>query len=129
MTEKANAYVKLGCPHCFKFLLYMTEAGLLEQINIIEPNPDSEEFEHVRAMLSEKLRKKATFPTVEIEPGKFMNESDDLIAHYANQSGKKRENMEVLALYERGLFPRIREMFFTNRAYKEKYGDIEVVIP
>jgi hypothetical protein len=80
-------------------------------------------------MLSEKLGKKATFPTVEIEPGKFMNESDDLIAHYANQSGKKRENMEVLALYERGLFPRIREMFFTNRAYKEKYGDIEVVIP
>jgi hypothetical protein len=107
----------------------MTEAGLLDKINIIEPAPDSEEFESVRTMLTEKLGRKATFPTVEIEPETFMNESDDLIHHYAEKYNKSRDKMTVLPLYERGLFSRVRELFFTTRAYREKFGDIEVKIP
>lgn len=35
-------------------------------------------------MLQAGLYKPATFPTVEIEPGRYLSDSDDLIEHYAS---------------------------------------------
>ena len=31
---KAKAYIKEGCPFSFKFLLFMTEAGLFDQMEL-----------------------------------------------------------------------------------------------
>ena len=129
MRGPAKAYFKYGCPHCFKFLLFMTEAGVLDQIDIIELEAGSAEFDRTKVMLEEKLGARATFPTVEIEPGKFMKESGDLIDYYADKNGVDVESMVALPLYEAGLMKRVRELFFTTRAYREKYGDIEVHIP
>jgi glutaredoxin len=129
MSYVANTYLKQGCPHCFKFLLFMTEAKLLDRINIIEPDPESEEFEQIRTMLTEKLGKKATFPTVEVEEGKFMNESDDLIEYFAKANDIALDDMQVLPIYTQGLFTHVRKLFFANRAYREKYGEIEFKMP
>ena len=129
MSKPSKAYFKYGCPHCFKYLMFMTEAGLLDQIDIIELDSSDEEFEGVKAMLAEKLGKRATFPTVEVEPGTFMNESGDLIDYYAEKNAIDVSGLVALPLYEAGLMKRVRELFFTTRAYREKYGEIDVKIP
>jgi hypothetical protein len=107
----------------------MTEAGLLDQIEIIELDQNDEEFERTKETLTERLGKRATFPTVEIEPGRFMNESGDLIDYYAEKNALDVSSLVALPLYEAGLMKRVRELFFTTRAYREKYGEIDVEIP
>ena len=109
-TFKAKAYIKEGCPFSFKYLLFMTEAGLLDSIEIIRLAPDDPSFEATKARLSEGLGKSATFPTVEVAPGRFMSDSDRLIEHFAEQAGIRPETLPVLQLYKETLFPQLLKL-------------------
>lgn len=59
-TFKPKAYLKEGCPYSFKYLLFMTEAGLLDQIDVVRCDPESAEFDTVKQKLSK--RRHATPP-------------------------------------------------------------------
>ena len=104
---KPKVYVKEGCPFSFKFLLYMAEAGLIDQIELVRLNPADPAYEEAKTRLSEGLGKAATFPTVELEPGRFMSDSDQLIELFARQSGRPAEAMPVLAFYKETIFPQL----------------------
>lgn len=119
------AWLKRGCPFSFKFLLFMAEAGLLGHIKIIEVVEGEEGFDQTKNELSDKLGKKATFPTVEVEPGFFMSDSDELIEHFAEQFGVELDGLEALPFYKRGLMAHSLSKFKEWRAYKEKYGPLE----
>jgi hypothetical protein len=93
---KAKAYVKEGCPFSFKFLVFMAEAGLLDRIEIVRLAPEDPAFDETKARLSEGLGKPATFPTVEIEPGRFMADSDRLIERFAELEGIRAAELPVL---------------------------------
>lgn len=107
---KAKAYIKEGCPFSFKFLLFMTEAGLLDRIEIIRMDPSDPSFEATKARLSEGLKKPATFPTVELEPGRFMSDSDRLIEHFAEAEGIRPDALPVLSFYKQTLFPQLLKL-------------------
>ena len=122
MTEgfKAKVYMKNTCPFCFKFMLFLTEIGVLDQFEIITAHSSNEtEMDKYRAFLQEKTGKQASFPTVEIEPGTFMAESDDLIAFYAEQYGIDVEQLAALPYYIAGPFQAQIDLFKENRALKE----------
>lgn len=104
---KAKTYVKEGCPFSFKFLVFMAEAGLLDRIEIVRLAPEDPAFDETKARLSEGLGKPATFPTVEIEPGRYMSDSDALIEHFARAHGRQPDAMPVLAFYKETVFPQI----------------------
>jgi hypothetical protein len=106
-TFKPKAYVKEGCPFSFKYLLFMTEAGLLDRIEIIRMDPNDPSFEATKSRLSEGLGKSATFPTVEVAPGRFMSDSDRLIEHFAEQEDVRPETLPVLQFYKETLFPQL----------------------
>ncbi len=107
---KAKAYIKEGCPFSFKFLLFMTEAGLLDRIEIVRMDPNDASFEPTKARLSEGLGKPATFPTVELEPGRFMSDSDRLIEHFAAQTNVRADALPVLSFYKETLFPQLLKL-------------------
>ncbi|HEX7081666.1 MAG TPA: glutathione S-transferase N-terminal domain-containing protein [Gammaproteobacteria bacterium] len=107
---KAKAYLKEGCPFSFKFLLFMTEAGLLDRIEIVRLRPDDPSFEETKARLAEGLGKRATFPTVEVEPGRYMSDSDRLIEHFAERYGARPDEMPVLSFYKQTIFPQVVEL-------------------
>lgn len=115
---KAQAYIKDGCPFSFKYLLFMAEAGLLDRIEIIRLNPESPDFERVKAKLTAGLGKDATFPTVEVEPDRYMADSDRLIEHFAASSGARPESMPVLAFYKETIFPQLGELHRLKSAQK-----------
>jgi glutathione S-transferase len=107
---KAKAYLKEGCPFSFKFWLFMVEAGLSEQIEVIRCDPDDAAFEAVKAKLSAALHKPASFPTVEIEPDRFLADSDALIKHFATKQGIDASRLPALAFYVETIFPQLREL-------------------
>ncbi|MEO7207478.1 MAG: hypothetical protein ABI145_11990 [Steroidobacteraceae bacterium] len=104
---KAKAYLKGGCPFSFKYLLFMVEAGLSDQIEVIRCDPSGPEFDAVKAKLAAGLGKPVSFPTVEIEPGRYESDSDALIRHYATKNGVEMSSLPALAFYTETIFPQI----------------------
>lgn len=104
---KPKAYLREGCPFSFKFLLFASEAGIRDRLELIRCNPDAPEFEAIRSKLQAGLHKPATFPTVEIEPGRFLSDSDDLIEHYASLYHIEVNKLPVLSFYLQTIFPQL----------------------
>ena len=107
---KAKAYLKEGCPFSFKYLLFMVEAGLRDQIEVIRCDPSDPEFDAVKARLSASLHRPASFPTVEIEPGRYVSDSDALIRHYATKNDVSESSLTALAFYTETIFPQTLEL-------------------
>lgn len=120
--HRAKAYLMSDCPFSFKFLLFMTEAGLLHTIDVKRCDRADEDYQEVRAMLKDKAGK-ASFPTVEIAPGTYMNDSDGLIAHFAAEHGVSDTKPPVLQFYLDGVFASVNRMFGENRDLKAKLAD------
>lgn len=118
-TAKAPAYLLSGCPFCFKFLLFMTEAGLFEQIEIVTVDPQDAGYEALKEKISASTQAKATFPTVEIEPGVFKSDTEKLIDYFAQKNQVDR-NLPVLNFYSAGLFRRYVDLYKENLELKQK---------
>lgn len=89
----------------------MTEAGLNANINYVELDPDASDYADAKTQLRTAVGHGHTFPIVEIEPGKYLSDSDDLITHFANQFSIDAASMPTLQFYKTGLFPTFLEMF------------------
>ena len=108
---KAKAYVKEGCPFSFKFLVFMAEAGLLDRVDIIRMKPQDPGFEAEKEKVSKRMGKPMTFPTVEVEPGQYQTDSDQLINRYAAEAGLTPDSQPVLSFYKQTIFPQLIELF------------------
>jgi glutathione S-transferase len=108
-TFKPRAYVKNGCPFSFKYLVFMAEAGLLGEIEIVRLRESAPDFAAIKKDLSAHLGKPATFPTVEVEPTHFMADSDRLIEHFASLYGQNVDDLPVLKFYKETIFPQLLE--------------------
>ena len=106
---KPRAYVKEGCPFSFKYLVFMAEAGLLEEIEIVRLREAAPDFQAVKRNLREHLGKSATFPTVEVEPTRYLSDSDRVIEHFARQHDLRPDDMPVLSFYKETIFPQLLE--------------------
>jgi hypothetical protein len=89
----------------------MAEAGLLDRIEITRLDPNDSGFDAAKGRLSEHLGKAATFPTVEVEPGRYMTDSDRVIEHFAERAGLEADKLPVLSFYKQTIFPKLIELF------------------
>ena len=110
-TFKPNTYVKDGCPFSFKFLTFAAEAGLLDQLNIIRVREGDPQADATKQRLGEKLGKPASFPTVEVEPDRYLTDSDRLIEHFARRHGVHADDLPVLSFYKQTIFPKLIEHY------------------
>jgi hypothetical protein len=115
---KPKAYVKEGCPFSFKFLTFMAEARLLDRIEVARLDGSDPAFESTKQFLSDKLGKSATFPTVEVELGRYMTDSDALIEHFAQREGKHLDSLVVLPFYKETILPKLFELHKLKTAQK-----------
>jgi len=106
----AKAYLKIDCPYSFKYLLFMSEAGLLDIIEIVRCDPGSAAFERVKQKLADATGEPATFPTVEVEPDRYVSDSDRLIDHYARAHHVRASDLPALSFYKKGIFPQLQEL-------------------
>lgn len=104
---RARAYLKLGCPFSFKFLLFASEAQLLDSIEIVRCDPERPEFENIKTKLERATNAKASFPTVEVEPGVYKTDSDKLIEYYAQRKRVADQKLQALSFYRDSIFPQL----------------------
>jgi hypothetical protein len=107
---KPKAYLKDGCPFSFKFWLFMVEAGLAQQIEVIRCAPNDPAFAGIKAKLTKGLGQAATFPTVEVEPERYQSDSDSLIEYFANRNRIDPGRLPALAFYKETIFPQVVEL-------------------
>lgn len=118
-STKPKAYLLLGCPFCFKFLLFMTEARLLDQIEIVSVDPKDPGYEDLKAKIGQSTQEKVTFPNIEIEPGVFKFDTEKLIDYFAEKNHAEKDQ-PVLAFYTQGLFARYVDLYKENLELKQK---------
>lgn len=81
---KPVAYLKEGCPYSQKLLDFLVEENLTDRVEIVRCASGSPTMEAVREKLSSATGQAPQFPTVEVSPGEFRTESDELIRYFAD---------------------------------------------
>ena len=87
----------------------MAEAGLLDRIEVIRCDPKSARFERLKIQLATATNEPATFPTVEVEPGRYLSDSDQLIRYYARKNNVASTDLPALKFYKQGILPQLQE--------------------
>ncbi|WP_260922775.1 glutathione S-transferase N-terminal domain-containing protein [Novosphingobium sp. 9] len=111
MTDTFHAvlYLKAACPHCLKLRIFLLEAGLMERFDMRVFTPGDDNETDMRAELAPWFEK-VTFPTVQHTPGAFMNESDAIIALYAQEAGLDPARLPTFVDYTQGVLPKYQRM-------------------
>lgn len=110
-------YTKSGCPNCFKVRLFLLEAGLNYAFELREFTPGDDREAAIRSELSQHFEK-VTFPTVQFAPGRYMNESDDIIARYAAEEKIDGAELPLLRIFSDSILPKQRTLKRENDALR-----------
>ena len=89
---KPVLYMKISCPWCLKLAAFLAEAGIWDDFEVRGFYEGDENEAAIRAELAQHYAK-ASFPTLQYEPGKYMIESGDIIDRYAAKLGLDPEKM------------------------------------
>ncbi|MGO4568419.1 glutathione S-transferase N-terminal domain-containing protein [Rhizobium sp. 2YAF20] len=116
-TFKPVVYVKENCPFCLKVRLFLLEAGMMEAVEIRDFAPGSKQEEDIRAELSPHLAQ-VSFPSAQLEPGRYIAESDDIIAFLAVKSGREPTSLPVFENYVEGPFKMMMNLWKENQQLK-----------
>lgn len=114
-------YLKSSCPFCLRVTAFLSEAGALGSLTIREFWPGSEQEQALREELAPHFEN-VTFPTLQYAPGRFMNESDTIIARYADELSLDPEAMPFYQYVLRGPMRRMREQFSEIKALNRELG-------
>jgi len=123
MGDSANrptAYLKRSCPFCLKFRIFLTEAGLADQLDYVVFDDGDDTHKRLRADM-EAAGQQPSFPAVVFTSGgPFQTGTDDLIAHFARPAGVDPASLPLLSYYSDGVFQRYGEMFRKLRELQAK---------
>ena len=121
MTEtrfKPIVYLKRNCPFCMKIRLFLLEAGMAQDVEIRDFAAGTAEEEAIRAELAPHFEK-VSFPTAQLEPGRYVAESDDIISFLAAKSRRDPANMPVYRNYIDGPFALTMKLWKENLELKK----------
>lgn len=117
LTFKPVVYFKQNCSFCLKVRLFLLEAGMMEAVDIRDFVPGSKQEEDIRAELSPHLAK-VSFPAAQLELGRYIAESDDIIAFLAVKSGREPASLPVFSNYVEGPFKTMMNLWKENQQLK-----------
>lgn len=106
MLFRPVLYVKDLCPWCLKLRIFLLEAGLSDRFDWRFFAPGDVAEDRIRAELAPWCEM-VSFPTVEIAPGRFIQDSQAIIDHYAAEFGVDVGKLYTLDQYVRGPLARI----------------------
>ena len=118
---KPVLYLKASCPFCLKVAAFLSEIGAFDKFELRQfwPDEDDQREAPIRAELAAHFEQ-ASFPTVQYAPGKFLNESDAIIAHYADCYGIDAQALPFYRYVIEGPIRRMREQFRTINELSER---------
>lgn len=114
---KPIVYLKQNCPFCMKVRLFLLEAGLGEAVETRNFAPGEPEEAAIRAELSPHFEK-PSFPAAQLEPGRYLADSDEIVARLAAWSGRDLATMPVYRNYVDGPFAGMMRLWKENQELK-----------
>lgn len=112
-------YLKVHCPFCAKLLIFLLEARILDQFDIRVIAPETDEETRIRAELAPHFET-VSFPAAQLSPGKYLKDSDALIAHLAAENHIDPTKMFVLNWYVDGPLSALGTLWQENIALKKR---------
>jgi glutathione S-transferase len=116
---RPTLYFNKDCPFCLKVKIFLLEAGLRDQVEVVEFAPGSPDEQTIKQMLATHLEK-VTVPAAQIAPDEWITDSDAIIARLADQAGVSTADLPVLATYSRVALDRVVSMFKENAELKRQ---------
>lgn len=116
-TAPAKLYLKNTCPFCLKIRIFLTEARIADRFDFVVFADGDDTHKALRKRM-EAAGQSPSFPAAELEEGKLMTGTDDLIARFAKEAAVEPAALPLLAYYSAGVFPRYGEMFRELRQIK-----------
>ncbi|WP_456301783.1 glutathione S-transferase N-terminal domain-containing protein [Rhizobium leguminosarum] len=98
--------------------LFLLESGLASDVETRDFVPDSEQEAKIRAELQPHLDK-VSFPSAQLEPGRYVTESDDIVAFFAAKAGRDPAGMTVYRNYVDGVFAMSMKLWKENQELKK----------
>lgn len=110
-------YLKQNCPFCLKVRIALLETGPHDGIVQHDVAGGSPQDEAVRATLAPHLTR-IGFPTAEIAPGRFLTESDEIVAWIGERAGRDPATLPVYRNYVDGPFATMMTLWRENQQLK-----------
>lgn len=117
-TFKPIVYLKENCPFCLKVRLFLLESGLASEVESRDFVPGTEQEEKIRTDLLPHLDK-VSFPCGQLEPGRYVTESDDIVAFFAAKAGRDPAGLPVYRNYVDGVFAMSMKLWKENQELKK----------
>jgi len=122
MTEtvfKPVVYLLRGCPFCMKLRVFLLEAGLIDQVDIKLVEQNSQALVQARETLAAHLPK-VGFPAVELEPGRYLANSDAIIDLFAERSDIDIATLPTFQDFVGGMFTGHIALYRENMQLKQQ---------
>jgi hypothetical protein len=120
-------YLKAGCPHCFRVLVFLCDSGQIGRFTLRTFTPGDAEEASIRAKLTPHFAK-VTFPTVQYASGLFQNESGDIITRYSEGLPTDR-TLPVFRAWVEGIQPKLAATRAENRLLRAALAEAGVPLP
>jgi glutathione S-transferase len=117
-TFKPIVYLKQNCPFCLKIRIFLLEAGMAQDVETRDFAPGTPEEDAIRTELAPHLDK-VSFPSAQLEPGRYIAESDDIIAFLAAKSGRETASLPTYSNYVEGSFSMMMSLWKENQELKQ----------
>lgn len=117
MTEAAflpTVFLKPGCPFCLKLRILLLEAGIIDQVALVENVPP----ETLRQLIAHTG--KASFPSAEIAPGTYLVGTDALLDHFSAIAGVVPGTLATFQAYATGVMPKLHDLYRENMELKQQ---------
>ncbi len=112
-------YLNTQCPFCLKVRLFLLESGLRDRVELRQFDPGSPEETTIREELAPHFEK-VSFPSAQLKPGEYINESDAIIGRLAADAGIDPGALPVLASYSEVALARLIQLFRENAELKQQ---------
>jgi glutathione S-transferase len=116
---KPVVYLKAYCPFSQKVRILLLEAGLLDKVEVRDFAPGGGEEQAIRSELARHFEK-VSIPAVQIAPGRYINDSDAIVAKLAEMHGVDPERLPTLKNYIGGAFKQLMDLYKENRELKQQ---------
>jgi glutathione S-transferase len=115
---KPIVYLKENCPFCLKVRLFLLESGLASEVESRDFAPATEREQEIRTELLPHVDK-VSFPAAQLEPGRYVTESDDIVAFFAAKAGRDLASLPVYRNYVDGVFAMSMKLWKENQDLKK----------
>ena len=114
---RPKAYLLSGCPFSTRLYLFLTEAGLAKEMDVVTVQAGDDTHREVFAEV-EATGLKPSFPIFERAPGSFEVDSQAVMDRLSEEHGVDLKTLSFLRYYNEGMLPRYGKMFMELKRLK-----------